>query len=179
MGQRERETAGRAGVIERPAPVAADPSFGLMMWEIGRAYYAYVGLAERILAEAGLSGQIQPGMGLVLFSLYEQDGRTIKDIAARTQLANSTLSGLLGRMEKVGLIERSRDAQDGRLVRVRLTALAHTLEPKCRALVKRMSDLIEAGLGERKVAQAQRLLRALTETLRAADEQLAQAPPEK
>ena len=65
-------------------PTAGGQPLDLMMWEIGRAYYAYVGLAERILAEAGLGKQIQPGMGLVLFSLYEQDDRTIKEIAAQT-----------------------------------------------------------------------------------------------
>ncbi len=179
MGKRETATASGVEYAELSSPVAMDPSLDLMMWEIGRAYYAYVGLAERILAKAGLSGQIQPGMGLVLFSLYEQDERTIKEIAARTQLANSTLSGMLSRMEKAGLIERSRDVQDGRLVRVRLTSRAHSLETKCRSLLKRMSDLIEMGLGARKVAQAGQLLRDLTNTLRAADEQVALTESEK
>jgi len=174
MRTREPET-----VIEQPAAAVADPSLGLMMWEIGRAYYAYVGLAERMLAEVGLASQIQPGMGLVLFALYEQDGRTIKEIAARSQLANSTLSGMLGRMEKVGLIERSRDAHDGRLVRVRLTPLGRSLETKCRELLEQMNDLIEAGLGEQQVAQAQQLLRSLTATLRTADERLARSQVEK
>jgi DNA-binding MarR family transcriptional regulator len=150
-----------------------------MMWEIGRAYYAYVGVAERILAHAGLAEHIRPGMGLVLFALYEQDGRTIKEIAARSQLACSTLSGLLARMEKAGLIQRSRDDQDARLVRVRLTALARSLETKCRAMVKQMSGIIEVGLGERKVAQAQQLLRCLIETLRSEDERMARSQAKK
>lgn len=152
---------------------STDPALGLMMWEIGRAYYAYVGVAERILVQAGLAGQIQPGMGVILFSLYEQDGRTIKEIAARSQLANSTLSGMLNRMEKVGLIERSRDAQDGRLVRVRLTALGRRLEGRCREMTEQMREIIEAGLGKRKVAQAHEVLCHLTETLRAAESRMA------
>lgn len=159
----------------RPEGTAVDPSLGLMMWEIGRAYYAYVGLAERILAEAGLQEHIRPGMGLVLFALYEQDGRTIKEIAARSQLAASTLSGLLTRMEKGGLIVRSRDERDARLVRVRLTTLARDLEPKCRDMVATMEGIIDAGLGARSVAQAQHLLRSLTETLRAAEERMARS----
>lgn len=156
-----------------PADGLADPAFDLMMWDIGRAYYAYVGLVERLLADAGLEKLIQPGMGLILFSLYEQDGRTIKEIAARTQLANSTLSGMLGRMERTGLIERFRDRQDGRLVRVRLTPQARELEPKCREILTHLSDLIEGGLGERQVVPARRILQALTQSLRAADERLA------
>lgn len=159
-----------------PAEAAAtetDPTMDLMMWDIGRAYHAYVGLAERIVAESQLQEHIQPGMGLVLFALYERDGRTVKDIAARSQLANSTLSGVLARMERGGLIERARDRADARRVCVRLTPLGRTLEPKCREMVARMRGLIEAGLGERKVAQLGPLLRALAAALRAADEQLA------
>lgn len=79
-------------------------------------------------------------------------------------------------MEKAGLIERGRDARDGRLVRVRLTTPARNLEPKCRALLRQMGELIANGLGERKVAQAQQIIRTLTETLRAADKQAALIP---
>jgi DNA-binding MarR family transcriptional regulator len=165
-----RPSERNGAVVSEPAVATAGSAFDLLMWEIGRAYYAYVGVAERLLADAGLSGQIQPGMGLVLFSLYEQDGRTIKEIAARSQLANSTLSGLLARMEKTGLIERTRDEHDRRLVRVRLTAGGRALETKCREMVGQMNGIISAGMGERRMAQAKRLLRLLSETLRASDE---------
>ncbi len=51
-----------------------------LIWDLGRAYYAYVGLLERVLVEQRLNDILQPGMGLVLFALYEQDGRTIKSL---------------------------------------------------------------------------------------------------
>lgn len=179
MRQRSNGTTVPAGVIQRPTTVAGEQPLDRMMWEIGRAYYAYVGLAERILSEAGLEEHIRPGMGLVLFSLYEQDKRTIKEIAARSQLACSTLTGVLDRMEKSGLIQRSRDPQDARLVRVALTSFARRLEKKCRSMTQHMSDVIQSGLGESGVAQTQQLLRRLTETLRAEDERMALSQPNK
>ena len=143
-----------------------------LIWDLGRVYYAYVGLAERVLIDAGLDHIIRPGMGHVLFALYEEDGRTIKEIAARSQLANSTLTGLLNRMEKVRLIKRQRDEQDGRLVRVHLTALARKLESKCRAMVRQVTEVAHEGVGEKNVPRAKELLRGLTSAFREAEQQM-------
>jgi DNA-binding MarR family transcriptional regulator len=153
---------------------AAEGALSQLTWDLGRAYYAYVGLAERILVEAGLDRLIQPGMGHVLFALYEEDGRTIKEIAARSQLAGSTLTGLLTRMEKAGLVERSRDADDARLVRVCLTATARKLEAKCLAMVRQVTQIAHQGVGSQNVSRTKSLLQNLTAAFREEERRLAE-----
>jgi DNA-binding MarR family transcriptional regulator len=138
-----------------------------MIWSLGRAYYSYVGLLEQFLAASGLNRYLAPGMGHVLFALYEQDDRSAKDIAARVQLSCSTLTGLMARMERSGLIERRRDANDGRVVRVRLTPLGRSLEPRCRAVVEEFSAVLQSAMGDEAMEQAKRLLQQLTEIMRA------------
>jgi MarR family transcriptional regulator, organic hydroperoxide resistance regulator len=152
----------------------SDQPLGELIWDLGRAYYAYVGLAERVLVDANLGHVIRPGMGHVLFALYEEDGCTIKEIAARSQLANSTLTGLLNRMEQVGLIKRERDEQDGRLVRVRLTPRARELESKCRAMLRQVTRVAQKGIGEKNVPLANDLLEGLTSAFREEERRLAQ-----
>jgi len=139
-------------------------------WHIGRAYYAYVGLLEQILAETGLDRHLRPGMGHILFALFEQDGRSIKEIAARTQLSGSTLTGMLTRMEKAGVIGRRRDDEDGRVIRVRLTPLGRSLEPRCRQVVGTLGEVFHAGMGTKDALLAKRLLRRLTEAMRTEDQ---------
>ena len=155
-------------IVGRVAVAQVDDLLGHVMWELGRAYYAYVGLAERILVDTGLDHLIRPGMGHILFALYEEDNRTIKEIAARSQLAGSTLTGA-----------RSTDAArlqiDGRLVRVRLTPLARKLEPKCRAMVGQMSDVFRQGLGDKHLPQAKIILQRLTQSLRKEEQRLAKS----
>jgi DNA-binding MarR family transcriptional regulator len=138
-----------------------------LIWHIGRAYYAYIGRLELILAETGLDRDVRPGMGPVLFCLFEEDGRSIKDIAARTQLSCSTLTGLLERMEAAGLLRRCRDEKDGRVVRVRLTARGRGIEPRCREVVQTFDQILQAGLGETRICQTKRLLRRFIEAMRA------------
>jgi len=60
-------------------------------------------MVERILVEMELDHLIQPGMGFLLFALFAEDDRTVKELAAQSQLAGSTLTRLLTRMEETGL----------------------------------------------------------------------------
>jgi DNA-binding MarR family transcriptional regulator len=140
-----------------------------LIWYLGRAYYTYVGLLERMLAEEGLDRHVRPGMGHILFTLFEEDDRSIKEIAARSQLACSTLTGLLARMEEARLIERRRDPRDGRVIRVRLTDLGRSLEPRCQAVVRRFDALLRHGMGEPSLRHTKRLLERMIQTMRVGD----------
>ena len=65
---------------------------------------------------------------LVMMVLWERDGQPVNDIAKRLFLETNTVTPLLKRMEADGLVERLRDAADGRKVLVRLTAAGRALE---------------------------------------------------
>jgi DNA-binding MarR family transcriptional regulator len=136
-----------------------------VIWHIGRTYYAYIGLLERVLAATELDRHLRPGMGPILFALFEKDGRSIKQIAERVQLAAPTLTGLLDRMEQAGLLERRRDSDDGRVVRVHLTALGRSLEPRCRSAVQMIGAVLENGMGAGDVVRARRILGRMTEAM--------------
>lgn len=146
-----------------------------LIWDLGRAYYAYVGLIQRVLAEQRLDHILRPGMGLILFALYEEDSRTIKELAARSQLACSTLTGLLTRMEKAGLVVRQRDSQDGRLVRVSLTSLGRSLKSKCHAMAREVAEVAQRGVGQQNVAQVNAMLQDITAAFRSEEQRLSAA----
>jgi DNA-binding MarR family transcriptional regulator len=65
---------------------------------------------------------------LVLLILWEQQGRTVKEIGARLHLDSGTLTPLLKRMEAAGLVRRQRDAKDERQVRIQLTPKGAVLQ---------------------------------------------------
>ena len=56
-----------------------------------------------------------------LLSIYRESGLTIGDLCERMFLACSTISGLIDRLEKIQLVERYRDEEDRRVVRLKLT----------------------------------------------------------
>ena len=59
---------------------------------------------------------------LVLVELWTQGPRSVRQLGDDLALDSGTLSPLLRRMEKAGIVTRSRDQADGRVVTVDLTA---------------------------------------------------------
>lgn len=57
----------------------------------------------------------------VLKMLEGIGGLSLSDLSARMSARNSTVTGIADRMERDGLVERKRDEDDRRIVRIRLT----------------------------------------------------------
>ncbi len=58
---------------------------------------------------------------IVMMVLWERNGQTVKEIGAKLDLDSGTLSPLLKRLEKLGMITRTRDENDERQVVISLT----------------------------------------------------------
>ncbi|WP_280113899.1 MarR family transcriptional regulator [Devosia sp. LC5] len=67
---------------------------------------------------------------LVFLVLWEGDGLTVKALGERLLLDSGTITPLLKRLEARGLVERRRDAEDERQVRVLLTDEGRALREK-------------------------------------------------
>ncbi|KAA2211543.1 MarR family winged helix-turn-helix transcriptional regulator [Teichococcus oryzae] len=67
---------------------------------------------------------------LVMVVLWAEDGQTVGGIGERLFLESSTLTPLLKRLQAAGLVERRRDSQDERQVRIHLTEAGHALREK-------------------------------------------------
>ena len=78
---------------------------------------------------------------LVLMVLWEQDTQPVNDIAHRLLLETNTVTPLLQRMEKLGLVSRQKGEQDKRQQIVSLTE-------KGREMEERAYQLIPAGMGK-------------------------------
>lgn len=71
--------------------------------------------------------KITPPQFLALQWLYEEGELTIGDLSTKMFLACSTITDLIDRMERQGLVERIRDMSDRRVVRVVLLAKGRRL----------------------------------------------------
>ena len=64
----------------------------------------------------------------VLYCLWKGDNTTPKEIASELKLENSTISGILDRMEKKDLLKRQVSTEDRRYIEVVLTEKGAALE---------------------------------------------------
>ncbi|EJZ18101.1 MarR family transcriptional regulator [Rhizobium sp. Pop5] len=67
---------------------------------------------------------------LVMTTLWARDDRTVKDLGETLFLDSSTLTPLLKRLEKSGLVTRNRNPADERQVLLRLTKEGHALKSR-------------------------------------------------
>ena len=79
---------------------------------------------------------------LVLLVLWEQDAQPVNDIAHMLMLETNTVTPLLQRMEKMGLVERHRGEKDKRQQIVCLT-------DKGKAMEEQAYDTIPSGMEKR------------------------------
>ena len=77
--------------------------------------------ARKFLTEKIKDTDVTVGQGVVLNFLFEENGITINDLAAKTIIDNATMTGLIDRLEQAGLIERKKDPRDRRAYLIHLT----------------------------------------------------------
>ncbi|ETI64819.1 MarR family transcriptional regulator [Sphingobium sp. C100] len=77
---------------------------------------------------------------LVLHALWEEDGRTIGQIADRLSLESSTITPLVKRLEAAGHLTRARSSVDERRVEVRLTDSGRGLREQCGCLAETLME---------------------------------------
>ncbi|MES2602932.1 MAG: MarR family transcriptional regulator [Pseudomonadota bacterium] len=67
---------------------------------------------------------------LVMAVLWEKNDRTVGEIGEKLLLESSTLTPLLKRLETAGMVRRTRDQDDERVVRIQLTPKGADLKQK-------------------------------------------------
>ena len=119
----------------------------------------------RLLTAAGID-EFNGAQGRILYVLWE-DNLPIVELARRTGLAKTTLTGMLDRMEKLGHIVRCYDPGDRRQIRIRLTDSARGLEHKYEEVSDEMSRLFYKGFTDEEIlrldAGLEKILRNLEE----------------
>ena len=118
--------------MKRAAPLPLEESLGFQVRDLNR-------LMQRALALRIAPAGVAPGAWYFLRVLWEEDGLTQRELAARIGMQEPTAVIALRGMEQAGWITRIRSAEDRRKVHVHLTqpgrALREALLPEARAVL--------------------------------------------
>jgi DNA-binding MarR family transcriptional regulator len=100
---------------------------------------------------------------LVMVALWSANDQTVKALGEKLSLESSTLTPLLKRLEAAGYLTRTRDPEDERQVRVRLTAAGRALKNRARSIPSCISDAL--GLSREQLKQLRAELLAIRDRL--------------
>jgi DNA-binding MarR family transcriptional regulator len=89
--------------------------------EFRAALRRFLRRSERVARECGLTPQRYLLLLMIKGSADSSESSTVTELAERLQLAQSTVTELVGRAEDAGLVEREPSSADGRVAHLRLT----------------------------------------------------------
>jgi DNA-binding MarR family transcriptional regulator len=139
------------------APAAAVPLSDYLCFAVYSANLAFGKAYKPILEELGLTYT----QYITVIALWEEDHQTVSGLGEKLFLESNTLTPILKKLEAMGYLERQRDPEDERQVRVSLTKTGRQLREKA---LKR--DLLEAtGLAPDEFAKVQKVIVTLRNNL--------------
>jgi len=93
--------------------------------------------------------------------LFEEDGLRMGDLARRARLSKQTMTEMVRRLERDGLVERRADASDGRASLIFLTARSRSFEPIAAGVLGELDRLVRQRLDDEHVDDLKGTLREL------------------
>lgn len=107
---------------------------------------------EKVLSERNIDA-FNGAQGRILYVLWQEDGVPIKTVSDQCGLAITSLTTMLERMEKQGLITRIQDPSDKRKTLLYLTDKARSLKNDYDEVSNQMGDIYYRGLSEEEIRQ--------------------------
>ena len=127
---------------------------------ISRSMLAVTSLLKKGFANEGIN-TIKPAYLGVLLSLWNEDGLKANELGKRAGLEPSTMTGLLDRMERDGLVKREPDPNDRRAHRIHLTKEGVDAEVSATKVVSDTLEKVFSTISEKDIETTKNVLRTV------------------
>lgn len=118
---------------------------------------------KKLLNENSLG--ITPGQMMLLYTLFKGDGIAITELGKKIFLDNSTLTGLIDRLEKLELVYRAATPEDRRCYCIFLTDKARALEAEISKTMAKVEETMTAECTPEEIAAFRKVLERIFATL--------------
>ena len=125
---------------------------------ISRVSLVVTSALKKGFADAGVQ-KVRPAYLCVMMSLWEEDGLKVIELGKKAGLEPSTMTGLLDRMERDGLVSRTMDPRDRRVLRIYLNETGRNVrDPVLKVIDDVLADVF-AGISKEDISHTKNLLR--------------------
>ncbi len=124
---------------------------------LAKAEQKHFQFTKKMLDERGMG--ITPGQMIVLYTLFKKDGVSITDLSKRCYLDNSTLTGLMDRLERLHLVKRVVVPGVRRAFSIFLSLLALEMLVQVFEVMGKVAKIMLEGCSEQEIAAFEKVLR--------------------
>lgn len=125
---------------------------------------------QNLLQELLQDYELYPGQPPLMFSLEREPGRSQNELAKELSIQKATLTVMLNRMEKTGLVRRESDARDQRISRIFLTDKGRGLLVRLQRTLDVLEEQAMKGFSEEEKQVMTELLARIEKNLKALKE---------
>ena len=132
-------------------------------------YFAFLNASRKhylrthmLLSEIG----VYHGQPPLLFLLEKNDGLSQKEIGEKLKTTASTITVMLKRMEKSGIIKKKQDPDDQRIYRIYLTEKGRDVSIKAKAAIETLAYECFEGFSEQEKEEFKKLLGKMENNLK-------------
>lgn len=135
------------------------PSLAEVAVDLGRALRVR---HTALLAEQGL----HPGQDLLFMALWDEPGLRLSELADRLVVERPTVTRMVARLERSGLVERRADPDDGRASLLYPTPRSRLMEPALRRAWRELGEILAGGVDSSEAEEFKALMSGAVERLR-------------
>lgn len=141
----------------KPEPESCEP-MDCPYYLVSRVNLSITSALKKSFKAAGL-GHVKPSYLGVLWCLWIQDGTKTNELGRCAGLEPSSMTGMLDRMERDGLVIREADPKDRRAQNVLLTQEGQRVKETAVRLMNETLELLFAGFSEKEIETTKGFLR--------------------
>lgn len=108
---------------------------------------------ETLVVRALASVNLRYSHFQILYILWQEDGRTQRQIARASFITDTSLAQVLHEMVAEGLVERRRDVDDGRKRLIYLSARGRSMEESASGIIMQVMADVLKGLSDEEISQ--------------------------
>jgi DNA-binding MarR family transcriptional regulator len=115
--------------------------------------------------------RVTPAQAGILFLLAEKDGMTMGELSRILSIDNSTITGLVDRLEKSGLVRRDASLNDRRALHVYINPEGRQEMVKAKNIIMKVNREIKDGFTEEELEAFKKVLRSFSRKFNACSKQ--------
>jgi DNA-binding MarR family transcriptional regulator len=127
-----------------------------LIYLISKVYQKLIINLQKAFSENGV--EVTPIQVMLLFFLQKKDGSNLTQISQGLMLENSTVTGLIDRLEKLGYVKRSDHPDDRRVYLVYITEKGNKVANRALPIVKKLNEEIKKGYSKEEVEGFKKVL---------------------
>jgi DNA-binding MarR family transcriptional regulator len=107
--------------------------------------------------------RITPAQAGILFLLKKKDGQSMTEISKMLSMDNSTITGLVDRLEKAGFVRRDDSPSDRRMFLIYITPQGVEESNRARTIIRKVNEEIKSGFSEKEIQTFKKILHSFSE----------------